>query len=132
MKRIALALAVSLAVGGSAFAGKRAPAPNECMTLDKLRGQLGGAKLTPLNISQFYFVLGAFDGATPPHTPLPDADNAAIAIGKAGVVLWMKGKCLAHAQPMPVSPEIVAHLQKINPIAGENSDAPDDSQDLHL
>jgi hypothetical protein len=51
MKTIALTIAVSLAVAGSAFAGTKPSADaHECMTLDKLKSVIKGAKITPLNI----------------------------------------------------------------------------------
>lgn len=133
MKAIALAIAASLAIGGSASAATK-PNASECMTLDKLKSVIKGAKITQLNIGQFNYGLGAFDATTPAHTPLPDADHAVIlTAGKnKNILIWMKGDCALETPPMPLGPEFAAHLKAIHPTSGETSDAPDTSSDLHL
>lgn len=134
MKKIALCLALSLAVGGPAFAAaERVPAP-ACETVAKLRGGLPkGAKFTPLNIGQFHFVEGVYV-ATPPAGPPPPADNAMLLRMKGvNLIVWMKAECASETRPTQVSDKLVELIRAINPVAGESSDAYDDnSKDLHL
>lgn len=135
MKTTALLFAaMSLAVGGSAFAAERSPAPAiECLTLSKLKATIKGATFTPLNIGQFNYALGAYDATTPAHTPLPAADNAMIMHVKGkSAILWMKSECASATNPTVIGGEMEAHLRSIHPTAGETSDATDDSQDMHL
>jgi hypothetical protein len=102
------------------------------MTLDKLKAGIKGAKFTPLTIGQFNFMLGVYD-ASPPHSPLPAADNALL-VRKAGksAIFWMKNDCASVTPPTQISEALATDLRMIHPTAGETSDAVDDSQDLHL
>lgn len=135
MKTIALGIVLSLAIGSSAYAGtKPPPSDQSCMTVAKLKTILKGATFTPLTIGQMNYVLGAYDATTPANTPLPAADNAILAKGKKGaLIIWMKAECaVSSLAPMPIGSEFTAHLQAIHPVAGETSDAEDDSADMHL
>jgi hypothetical protein len=134
----ALCIAASLVLGGPAFAAERggSAAPNAssptCMTLDKLKAGIKGAKFTPLTIGQFNFMLGVYD-AVPPRGPLPSADNALL-VRKTGksAIFWMKGACASVTPPTQISDALATDLWMIHPTTGETSDAIDDSQDLHL
>lgn len=161
MKTIALALAVSLAGGGYALAGTKPsipalddravhdslqqqmnetarrleqhlPSPDQCMTLSKIKASVKNATFTPLNIGQFNFALGVYD-AVPPRGPLPAADNAVLlhVRGKTAII-WMKAECASVTPPTGISEALATDIRMIHPTAGETSDAPDDSQDLHL
>lgn len=134
MKTTALLFAVmSLAVGGSAFAAGKVTAA-DCNTVAKMKADLPkGVKIVPLNIGQMHFMMGAY-AATPPVGPPPPADNALlIQMNGKSLIIWMQAECAAKQPPMPIPEKFVAILRKINPVAGEASDAPDDSsQDLKL
>lgn len=133
MKTIALCIAaVSLAVGGPSYAAERAPDAPACMTLSKIKASVKNATFTPLNIGQFNFVLGVYD-AVPPRGPLPAADNAILmhVKGKTAII-WMKAECASVTPPTGISEALATDIRMIRPTAGETSDAPDDSEDLHL
>lgn len=137
MKTAALfAVAVSLAVGSSAFAAERAPAPPShtpaCMTLDKLKIAIKGGKFTPLNVSQFHFMMGAY-AATPPIGLPADTDNALLVqVKDKSVIVWMNAECASKTAPMPIGDKFLAIVKSISPTAGETSDGADSKDDLHL
>lgn len=147
MRVIALSVAVSLAVWGSAFAAERAapkdPAPH-CETIEAMRAAAKGAKLTLLTPGQFHFAEGIYVGS--PLTPhgLPPGDGALLieyGNGKGGVI-WTRGKqaCITifvtdaeHHQatymPMPVDLKMV---EAIKTGVAEIAPSSDDSGDVHL
>ena len=97
MKISIVALAASLALGGSAFAAERAPqeapdpgifAPFEapgCMTMKVFLA--AGAKFMPLKDGTFRFLEGAFIAILPVSKELPPGDKAVLAIGPNGEVM---------------------------------------------
>lgn len=134
MKAIALSFVAALAMGGSAFAAEheRAPAKAkpECVTVAKLKDDLKGAKFTPLNISQYHFMMGAY-AATPPVGLPADTDNGLLVqLKDKAFVVWMEAECASKTPPMQISPQFVAILRAIAPVAGEASD--DSKDELHL
>jgi len=141
MKTAALCFAVSLILGGSAFAAERAvPVPaaaitpvlpsraRTCETVAELKTALKGAKFTALNAGQFHLLEGAYI-AVPPPSGLPSADGAVLVqIKDKSLVIWMSGNCASKENPMPVSDRVVAALRTISPANGEIAE-PDDSKD---
>src|ERR1700749_5332326 len=125
-----LVAVISLAIGGPAFAAERAPS-QECVTLDKLKAAIKGAKFTPLNVGQFHFIEGVYAGV-PPLSGLPAADGAVLVQFKGkSMVVWMKGTpgCASN-EPLAIPEPFVAVIKSINPGRGETSDGySDDSKD---
>ena len=133
MKRVALALAALVALGGSAIAaeGKAKPV---CHSVDEMeKAAPAGSKFTALNAGQFHMLVGAYV-VLPPPSGLPDADGAILAQpkGKGGaLVIWTKGGggkplCLSAMDPMQIADKFVAILKTINPGPGEKMDATSD------
>src|SRR6185503_5972280 len=133
MQKTALALAVSLALGGSAFAAERAAAPaTHCETIGILKTALKGAKFTPLNAGQFHLLEGAYI-AVPPPSGLPSADGAVLVqIKDKSLVIWMSGNCASKENPMPISDRVVAALRTISPSVGEIAEPDDSSEERKL
>lgn len=151
MLRIAaLVVCLALAVGGSALAAERAPPlvvdnnpvhiPNgtiaaplhACVTLDKLKTNLKGAKFTALNAGQFHVMEGAYI-VLPPLTGFPAADGAMLAqIKDKSFIVWLSGKCLSTDGPMPITGRIVQSLKTISPAVGEIADPDDSSEERKL
>ena len=122
----ALFIAMSLALGGSAFAAERAAKNADCQTLSSFQSKAAkvmaamsdlakatGAAKTPeiapfdtftkLSQSRFHFLEGVY--AINPLTPpgLPDADGALLATVKAkpaggGAILWTRGDLVCGEQ----------------------------------
>jgi hypothetical protein len=98
MKTTALCLALSLALGGSAFAAGRAPegmpdpgifAPfsgtSGCVPMKAI--QAAGAKFMPLKDGSFRFLEGVYIAVPPVSKELPPGDKAVLAIGPMGEVM---------------------------------------------
>lgn len=136
MKTALFIAAVSLAVGGSAFAAERGDGtpPPACMTIAQMKAvpQLKGAKFTPLNIAQYHLMLGAY-AATPPIGLPADTDNAILVqLKKRSMVVWMKAECASKTPAMPIGEQFVGILGTIKPVAGESSDADDSKDEMPL
>jgi len=133
MQKTALALAVSLAFGGPAFAAERAAAPApHCETIGILKTALKGAKFTPLNAGQFHLMEGAYI-AVPPPSGLPSADGAVLVqIKDKSLVIWMNGACASKENPMPISDRVVQALRTISPSVGEIAEPDDSSEERKL
>lgn len=140
-----LCLVSALALGDSAFAAERAPPPKEpaphCETIDAMKAQAKGAKLTPMTPGQFHFAEGIYVGS--PLTPhgLPPGDGGFLieySKGKGGVI-WTHGKqaCITifvtdaeHHQgaymPMPVDLDLMGAIKtgvnELAPAVDESSD----------
>lgn len=132
--RIIVAIAFSLAIGGSAVAAGHERAA-ECRTVADLAKAIPDAKFTPLNAAAFHFIEGVYIMA--PNTPmdLPKADGALLAVSKTNgmAVIWVRGKCIAQdVQTLPLPKEFVAKLRTLNPGVGETIDADSSDQDMHL
>lgn len=158
MKRIAFAIAASLALGGSALAAERAAAPKPlCESFDVLKADLAkdkdsaAVKFTPLSPGEFHFVVGVYAASpfTPPGPPPGDGAQLMQVGGKSAVV-WTRGKtaCLSliatgekneHGQPvvaympMPLSVDLLKALVSIKTGADESFAVPEDtSKDMSL
>jgi hypothetical protein len=113
MLRTLAALGLALAVGDSALAAERAPAP--CKPLAKLEADFDAkTHFAPLTPGQFHFVEGVYVGS--PTTPdgLPPGDGALLVShdgDKDGVVIWTRG-ALACA-PIPVSERLIKLIGSI-------------------
>ncbi len=101
MNSAALALAAALALGGSALAAERAPAPPApakpvCAPLDHLKADFDAkTHFIALTPGQFHFVEGLYVGS--PTTPdgLPPGDGALLATHDGsldGMIIWTRGK----------------------------------------
>jgi hypothetical protein len=148
MKTIALCIAaVSLAVGGSAFAAERAVQipPPHCEPIVEMKASVKDkdVKFTILTPGQFHFISGVYVGSpiTPPGG-LPPGDGAILLEGKKGAgVIWTRGNdaCITqivvdieHRQaaylPLPVGRDLLLILKGIKSGKDETV-APDDSKD---
>jgi hypothetical protein len=120
-----------------ALAAERSKPPiieHECETVEILRAETKGAKVTLLNAGQFHFMQGAYS-ATPPLSPPPPADSAVLVQVKGkNFIAWMKGApaCLTSIPPMPVDEKFVAIVRAINPGHGETIEPADSNEERKL
>ena len=129
--KIALALAASLAVGGSALAAERAPTPRApvCAPLDKIKADFDAkTHFVALTPGQFHFAAGLYVGN--PNTPegMPPGDGAILIThdgSKSGTIAWTRGKNVC--SPITLPEPIMKLLNAIKTGVGESAD--DDSKD---
>ena len=143
MLRTALLLAVSLAMGSSAFAAERAPADHVpiCMPMAKFKdGADAKTKFTQATIGQFHVLEGFYIMA--PHTPegLPPGDGALIVSippphghPAVSIIAWTQhgGKevCGATNQIISIPTAVLALLSRIETGKDEKSEPADDPKD---
>jgi hypothetical protein len=96
MKIATLCLAVSLAIGGSAFAAEREPqgagiftpfagVGDQCVQLKTI--QAAGAQFMPLKDGSFRLIEGFYVAIPPVSRELPPGDRAVLAIGPKGEMM---------------------------------------------
>ena len=137
MKTALFAAAVSLAVGGPAFAAERAPALHApapaCAPIDKIKADFDAkTHFVALTPGQFHFAAGIYVGN--PSTPegMPPGDGALLIThdgSKSGTLVWTRGRngCSPMTLPEPMLKLLAAIKTGADETLGD-----DTSEDLSL
>jgi len=122
LRTLTIALAMSLAFGGVAYAAQGPRSHPQCKALAKLKAEFDTkTHAIPLTAGQFHFIEGVYVGS--PSTPdgLPPGDGAILVThdgDKDGIVIWTRGTL--GCAPIPVNENLIRLMTAVKTGEGED------------